>query len=95
MVPRDDHSLIPRLVNGRRGFTDGIKLRMWGQQITGFILVAHGHQCPVTGRGSELEHIRLLWPLLALNRPRAKACGWLGRLVVSRALALLLHLFLH
>lgn len=33
-------------------------------------------QSPVTGRGSELERVRLLRPLLTLNRAGAKARGW-------------------
>lgn len=37
MVPRKDHSLTPRPVNSGRGFADGMKLRMLGQEVTGFM----------------------------------------------------------
>lgn len=79
MVPRDDHSLIPRPMNSKRGFADGIKLRRLGWEI--YPVYPSGPvtpQSPVTGRGSELEHVRLLWPLLTLNREGAKARGWHG-----------------
>lgn len=58
--------------------------------------MAHGHQCPVTGKGSELEHkTPFPGPLLALVGQEPRPGRGLGRLVPSRALALLLDLFLH
>lgn len=66
-------------MNSKRGFADGIKLRRLG--VGDYPVYPCGPvtpQNPVTGRGSELERIRLLRPLLTLNRAGAKARGWPG-----------------